>query len=369
MRQRLIISVLLLAMVILASCGTNYSSQAQHDSGGGKEAASVAFNRRTDSDNEWAVVTGYSQEGDTVWAYETAHYPKAQYQLVSEIDNRDGTYYFVENGVIKALRVSDGETLWGNGAFGGTMSAYAFDSQGTLYLCGTDGPDFFALDSAGNTVKKIDSFAKKHGKPEAIRIEGSRAVITYATGELYVSLLDYSFRDPAATPSPTSTPKPTPAPTPIPTPSPTPAPNVRMSAVTGVTATSWLSEPQYNIYHTPERVIDNDLSTAWVEGVDGNGSGESITLTLDGTYTLNGFSINAGYQKSESLYLKNSAPYGVRVIFSDRSSMDVLLADINDIQSFSFKKPVETSSVTFMILSVYRGDTYEDTCISEIHLF
>ncbi len=371
MNEKKIVAVLLLAMAVLTACGANISSGTRTDAGGSMEAASVSFDRRTDSENEWAIVTGYSPKGETVWTYETAHYSKTQYQMVNEIENRDGTYYFVENGVVKALRVSDGETLWGNGAFSGAMSAYIFDTQGTLYLCGVDGPELFAVDSEGNTVKKISSFTNKHRKPENIRIEGSRAVITYNTGELYVSLLDYSFTDPAATPKPTSTPKPaaTPAPTPIPTPVPTHAPRVRMSSVTGVTATSWLSEPQYNLYHTPELVIDNDLTTAWVEGADGNGIWENITLTLDGTYTVNGFSINAGYQKSENLYIKNSAPCGIRVIFSDRSSVDIVLADVYDAQFYSFKTPVETSSVTFMILSVYRGDTYEDTCISEIHLY
>ena len=367
MKQKRIVAVLLLALVILTSCGAENPAGTRTDSGGATEAASVSLDHRTDSESEWAIVTGYSPKGEAVWTYETARYPRAQYQAVSEIETRDGTYYFVENGVVKALRVSDGEILWGNGAFGGSVSASAFDSQGTLYLCGADGPDFFAVDSAGNTVKKVNSFTANHYWPEAIRIEGSRAVITYSTGALYVSLLDYSFEDPSATPEPTAVPIPVPAP--VATPAPTQAPSVRMSSVTGVTATSWLSEPQYNLYHTPELVIDNDLNTAWVEGADGNGIGESITLTLDGTYTVNGFSINAGYQKSETLYLKNSAPYGIRVIFSDRSSVDVLLNDVFDLQSYTLKNPVETSSVTFMILSVYRGETYEDTCISELKLF
>ena len=52
-----------------------------------------------------------------------------------------------------------------------------------------------------------------------------------------------------------------------------------MSNVTYVSSTSSLSE--YNMTHSPERVIDGDLSTAWVEGADGQGIGEAITLYFD----------------------------------------------------------------------------------------
>ena len=142
-----------------------------------------------------------------------------------------------------------------------------------------------------------------------------------------------------------------------------------MSAVTGVTATSWLSEPQYNTYHTPDRLIDNDLSTAWVEGADGNGVGESFTITLDDVYKVSGCIIYPGYQKSDEQYLKNSTPASVRLTFSDGSWYDYDLEDVKTGHQLTLPETVETSSLTVTILSVYRGNVYEDTCISEISLF
>lgn len=51
----------------------------------------------------------------------------------------------------------------------------------------------------------------------------------------------------------------------------------------------------------PGNVIDGDLTTGWVEGVSGQGIGETITVYFDGTYLVSGIEIYAGYQKSDDL--------------------------------------------------------------------
>jgi hypothetical protein len=56
------------------------------------------------------------------------------------------------------------------------------------------------------------------------------------------------------------------------------------------------------------------------------------------------------------------------VSFSDGSYLDVPLEDLNAQQQITFDLPVETSSVTFTIESVYAGSKYKDTAISEISL-
>lgn len=143
-------------------------------------------------------------------------------------------------------------------------------------------------------------------------------------------------------------------------------PPVSMSGIVSISATSWLSEPGLDLYHTPERTVDGDLSTAWVEGVDGHGIGELICFEFDQDYCVSGMKINAGYQKTAELYAMNNRPAMLTVIFSDGTEQIVQLQDINGIQDVPFYVPVETKSVSLVISSVYGGTTYEDTVISEI---
>lgn len=144
---------------------------------------------------------------------------------------------------------------------------------------------------------------------------------------------------------------------------------VSMSGVISVTASSYLSEPNLNLYHTPERTVDGSLSTAWVEGIDGSGVGESISFTFDRTYLVSGMRINAGYQKSEELYWMNARPASLTVTFSDGTQQTVLLRDVNARQDITFDAPVETQSIRLTIASLYEGTTYADTVISEVSFY
>ncbi len=142
---------------------------------------------------------------------------------------------------------------------------------------------------------------------------------------------------------------------------------VSMSYVYDVTASSELTEKSGT--HWASFLCDGDLDTAWVEGVDGNGAGESVMISFDGVYLLSGLRINAGYQKSESLYEKNARPSSLVLAFSDGTQLSVVLEDLYDVQYIDFPEPVESSFVTILIGDAYLGDTYEDLCISEVAFY
>lgn len=141
----------------------------------------------------------------------------------------------------------------------------------------------------------------------------------------------------------------------------------RMSYIEEVSATSALSE--YNMTHNSGRVIDGDNTTAWVEGAEGQGIEETITIYFDGSYQIQGMTIYAGYQKSSDLYQKNSRPQEMKISFSDGSSTYYELKDINGAQDIILEKSVVTDFVSFTIESVYAGYKYEDTAISEIYIY
>lgn len=139
------------------------------------------------------------------------------------------------------------------------------------------------------------------------------------------------------------------------------------SCVTSITATSELSER--GMTHYADRISDGSLTKAWVEGASGVGIGESVTFEFDDKYRVEGMNINAGYQKTKSLYKKNARPKKIRVIFSDGTSEDFVLKDRYGKQVIEFSQPVDTEEITVEIKSVYRGSKYEDTVISELQWY
>lgn len=145
------------------------------------------------------------------------------------------------------------------------------------------------------------------------------------------------------------------------------AANISMSNIIKTEASSCLSE--YGMTHTADRVIDVNLSTAWVEGASDQGIGEGIRFTFDGSYRINGLLINAGYQKNDSLFKKNSRPKEILIEFNDGHDETHILKDINSQQQIDFDEYHIADEMTIYILSVYEGDTYQDTCISEIFLY
>ena len=137
---------------------------------------------------------------------------------------------------------------------------------------------------------------------------------------------------------------------------------------TTISATSYLSEQNINMYHRPQNIVDGDEGTAWVEGANGQGLGESLTLTLDGTYSISKFAVYNGYQGKDEWYYNNSRPSKIRLTFSDNSQEDFYLDDQKGEQTLELQNVVKTSSVSITILDIYKGDKYEDTAISEFRL-
>lgn len=176
------------------------------------------------------------------------------------------------------------------------------------------------------------------------------------SGDLEVQSTTEPVQEPAL--EPTKEPTPTTAPT------ATPVPGVSMGVISNVSATSSLSE--YGMTHSPDRLLDNDLTTAWVEGVSGHGEGESVRFSFNGVYRVSGFTIYAGYQKNSDIYSKNARPSQIELIFSDGQTEMFQLADLQDKQTFNLENPVDTSTIDLKLVSVYSGWKYTDTAISEI---
>ena len=162
-------------------------------------------------------------------------------------------------------------------------------------------------------------------------------------------------------------------------------------------------------FYEYDKAFDNNLETVWVEGVPGNGINEYIMANIcqkdlcNFNYRkakknngINIFlSLNNGYCKNESLFIKNNRIKKAHVIIydtpiaigQDTTKIDdnpiiiydeiIDLKDTMDEQTFSFVINTREDNIysspfvimQFIILDVYPGTDYDDTCISEIKVY
>lgn len=137
--------------------------------------------------------------------------------------------------------------------------------------------------------------------------------------------------------------------------------------VKSITASSALSER--GITHSAKRIWDGSLDKAWVEGVDGQGIGECVFIKFDTNCLVSGIRLNAGYQKSESLYYKNSRPSEIGLEFSDGSYYTYELNDVYGKQTIQLPDSVVTKSLRIVIEDIYEGEKYSDTVVSEMEIY
>jgi len=136
--------------------------------------------------------------------------------------------------------------------------------------------------------------------------------------------------------------------------------------VTGSSASSTFPM-ENNVSYDADRTNDGKLSTAWVEGEEGSGLGSWLELDLGGEHQVRKLKIWGGMWYSREYWQRSNRPREIELRWSDGSSEVVTLADEMKPQEFSFAK--RTSSVRLRIKSVYPGNTWLDTPISEVQVF
>ena len=149
------------------------------------------------------------------------------------------------------------------------------------------------------------------------------------------------------------------------------------SIVGWIEATSTLKSK--NNAYDANHVYDNDPKTAWVEGVNGSGINEKLTLSDFGvgdysSVLVDRIGIINGYAKSNDTFQNNNRVKQLKLELlasaDDRSQeMIVDLQDKMDVQYIVINNPIFLNSLVLTILDVYKGKKYDDTCISEIQVF
>lgn len=124
-------------------------------------------------------------------------------------------------------------------------------------------------------------------------------------------------------------------------------------------------DPQYGNRYGPANLTDGNTSTAWVEGISGNGTGEKVLFAFDRPKRLTGFEIVNGYAKNRDIFRKNARIKTIRLTLSDGSSQTLALSDTMGPMHYRLDRPLEAQWLELEIGSVFPGSRYTDTALSE----
>ncbi len=130
-----------------------------------------------------------------------------------------------------------------------------------------------------------------------------------------------------------------------------------------------------------QNIHDLDYSTAWVEGVPGNGIGEYVCYHFPPQNPrINKLIIVNGYVKTDKTWRENSRVKSLKMYINDVPYALLQLEDVKNEQIFQVE-PIGYSerkdydlliknpwyTIKFEIIEVYQGSKFKDTAITEIY--
>ncbi len=137
------------------------------------------------------------------------------------------------------------------------------------------------------------------------------------------------------------------------------APAASSSSVLKATTTSNFRAPN---------LFDDDLTTAWIEGEDGPGSGEWVRFEFSEPVVLDHLEIANGYQKDDDRFLSNARVKSLEVQYSNGATQLVELLDTKELQYVTTTHRA-TEWIKLTIVSVYPDYEWEDTALSEVRVY
>ncbi len=146
------------------------------------------------------------------------------------------------------------------------------------------------------------------------------------------------------------------------------ASSVMMEEISGrlrIYAAQNLGRSLFSVEDDETRLLWNPDHLPWMEGAAGNGVGQTIQLSCDRVFSS--ISILNGYvdMSNPSLFRENGRAKSIRMEDLDNGLVYQLeLADEIAFTGILLERP--TRNVRLLIVEVYEGTVYQDTCISAI---
>jgi hypothetical protein len=123
---------------------------------------------------------------------------------------------------------------------------------------------------------------------------------------------------------------------------------------------------QFNNAYGPANLFSGPQGVAWVEGRQGQGVGEWITVEFDGLRRVRSFVFRNGYQKDDDIWRKNGRVKRLLLQTSSGERIPLELDDRPGVQTWTMNKPVDAQWLKFTIDDVYPGSRYSDTALSKL---
>jgi hypothetical protein len=153
-----------------------------------------------------------------------------------------------------------------------------------------------------------------------------------------------------------------------PDPAPSPTPQQSPAADDGPA-----SEPESERNYDVNNIKGVNGGAVWVEGVEGDGIGENITLTVHRPLPLDAIMVMPGDRSSDDqdLWTKNNRVAELEITLNGEHTFTAKIPDqkfglLYPIPVRGYTKPVTT--VKLVIKAVHRGTGAGDTCISRVEL-
>lgn len=137
-------------------------------------------------------------------------------------------------------------------------------------------------------------------------------------------------------------------------------------AVTQAAASSEVP-PSGEVSYSAANLVDGDETTAWKEGVAGDGAGEWVELRLEGEVPVVRLLLWNGYQ-APGRYREHNRVSLARIEVGDRA-FTADLVDVEGPQAVDLPEPVLSDVVRFTILDAHAGRRYEDTALSRLEIY
>ncbi|NLJ73264.1 MAG: PQQ-like beta-propeller repeat protein [Syntrophomonadaceae bacterium] len=294
------------------------------------------------------ILEAFDKQGNQIWEYVWPDNRLIEYDVASEAIAYDGKVYIEVSGILYCLDGKSGKKLWENQDDArGRVVLYPYNDR--IYLTSFYGNIISCLDKdSGTKIWANDDEDMFWG--HTIYSQGDEIVVKYGEDGLSTVAFDKNgqIKDKRYE-------------------SFMPDNLIRWDRAF---ASSFLVE---NIAkHEAKNVLDQRGDTAWVEAVEGHGINEWIKIERKGLVDVNKIEILNGYHKSKGLYDKNSKLKEFRLDFSRGEYIYHKIDDskypVIHIELF-FDRPVPTDSIKLTIVDVFEGDSYEDTCITEINAY
>lgn len=119
----------------------------------------------------------------------------------------------------------------------------------------------------------------------------------------------------------------------------------------------------------PKKVIDNDWTTCWAEGVKGFGREEWIKVVWLTSEVPKYIAVLPGWAKNRTRWNNNPRLENAEIVLSNGYRQAARFEDLMQLQFVKLESELPAEWAKVVIRSVYGGKRFEDTSISEIKVF